>query len=77
MTATDNMMRLLLTGEHVGTDNTTCVRIGTNQVPDVARKLRARGVPLFDETVQAMRFGKIVNCKRYYLSREYIESRAK
>ena len=71
-TASERMLKALLKGETIGTDNQTCARLGTNQVPDVARKLRSRGVKLQDTTKRVIRFGTPVNVKEYFLPTEEI-----
>ena len=42
-TATQRMLEYLHKGVAVGTDNAWCRKLGTNQVPDIARKLRNKG----------------------------------
>ena len=73
MNREQRMIKMLLTGAKVGTDNATCHKIGTNQIPDVARSLRNKGVDLRDVTVRVTRFGRKVNAKQYFLPQAEIE----
>lgn len=77
MTAADNMLNELMTGAIVGTDNATCRRLGCNQIPDITRKLRNKGIPVLDREVKIIRFGRPVRCKQYYLDNSYIRENTK
>lgn len=46
MNAADLMLKDLQAGKAVKTDNITCLRFGSNQIPDLARKLRNKGYPV-------------------------------
>ncbi len=70
--APKRMYDLMMSGAKVGTDNSSCRLIGTNQVPDIARKLRNKGIEVSDEEVKVIRFGRAVRCKRYFLDQDYI-----
>jgi len=70
--AQKRMFDLMLKGSKVGTDNNSCMQVGTNQVPDIARKLRNKNIPVLDEEIKVNRFGRTVRCKRYFLDQDYI-----
>ncbi len=70
--APKRMYDLMMSGAKVGTDNTTCRQVGTNDVRDIARKLRNRGMPVLDEWITVKSFGRPVRCKRYFLDQDYI-----
>ncbi len=74
--AQGRMYDLMIEGKKVGTDNASCREIGTNQVPDIARKLRNKSVPVRGEEVRVIRFGRPVRCKRYFLDESYIRENA-
>lgn len=56
-TASERMLDYLKRGIKVGTDNSWCRKLGTNQVPDVARKLRNKGYEIISERKRVINNG--------------------
>lgn len=67
MSATEKMEQLLRSGQTVGTSLKWCMMLGTNQVPDIARKLKRKGLNIQTSYEPVKRNGRTIRVARYWL----------
>lgn len=63
----------LLTGACVGTDNETCRQLQTNQVPDLVRQLRNKGIDVQKQMVKVVSNGRKKRVAEYWLDQSEID----